>query len=141
MTYREKTTWLIVVSMAVAYTLYFGLIIGGHPAGREMFPMLWLFGGVAATQALVVIAGYAVLAMTTPKAERRRPDERDRAISRRGAAAAYYVLMAGTIATGVVMPFTDTGVTIANTALFAIVLAELVHATTMLVSYRRGWHG
>lgn len=141
MTYREKTTWLIVVSMAVAYTLYFGLIIGGHPAGREMFPMLWLFGGVAATQALVVIAGHAVLAMTTPKAERRRPDERDRAISRRGAAAAYYVLMAGTIATGVVMPFTDTGVTIANTALFAIVLAELVHATTMLVSYRRGWHG
>jgi hypothetical protein len=79
--------------------------------------------------------------MTTPKAERRRPDERDRAISRRGAAAAYYVLMAGTIMVGVVMPFTDTGVTIANAALFAIVLAELVHATTVLVSYRRGWHG
>jgi len=141
MTYREKTTWLIVVSMIAAYTLYFGLIIGGHPAGREMFAMLWLFGGIAATQALVVIAGYVVLAMTTPKAERRRPDERDRAISRRGAAAAYYVLMAGTIMVGVVMPFTDTGVTIANAALFAIVLAELVHATTVLVSYRRGWHG
>jgi uncharacterized membrane protein len=106
-----------------------------------MFPMLWLFGTIAGTQALVVIAGYIALTMTTPKAERKRPDERDRAISRRGTAAAYYVMMAGMLLVGVVMPFTDTGVTIANTALLAVVLAEAVNSAVVLISYRRGWHG
>lgn len=141
MTYREKTVWLTLIAMIIAYTLYFGLVLNGHPAGREMFPMLWLFGGIAATQAVVVIAGYAALAMTTPKAERQRPDERDRAIGRRGAAAAYYVMMTGMIIVGVVMPFTDSGTTIANAALFAIVIAEIVNDVTVLISYRRGWHG
>ncbi|HMQ19753.1 MAG TPA: hypothetical protein PKC77_11425 [Sphingopyxis sp.] len=141
MPYREKIAWLTLGSMIVAYSLYFGLILAGHPAGREMFPMLWLFGSIAATQALVVIAGHIVLATTTPRAERRRRDERDRAIGRRGAAAAYYVMMAGMILVGVVMPFTDTGVKIANAALFAIVLAETVSLTVVLLSYRRGWHG
>ena len=141
MTYREKATWLIFASMVIAYTLYFGLILAGHPAGRQMFPMLWLFGSIAATQALVVVLGYAILAMRTPRAERARPDERDRAIGRRGAAAAYYVMMAGMILVGVVMPFTDTGVRIANSALFAIVLAETVNCAVVLASYRRGWHG
>lgn len=141
MTYREKTVWLTFVAMLVAYSLYFGLLLAGHPAGREVFPMLWLFGGIAGTQALVVIVGYIVLTMTTPKAERPRADERDRAISRRGAAAAYYVMMTGMIIVGVGMPFTDTGVTIANAALFAIVLSEIVNNAIVLISYRRGWHG
>ena len=50
-------------------------------------------------------------------------------------------MMVGMILVGVVMPFTDTGVTIANTALFAIVIAEAVHSAVVLLSYRRGWHG
>ena len=141
MNFREKTAWLTLASMTIAYTIYFGLIIAGHPAGREMFPMLWLFGSIAAVQAVVVIAGHIALAMTTPKAERKRPDERDRAIHRRGAAAAYYVMMAGMMLVGVVMPFTDTGVKIANAGLFAIVLAEAVNGAVVLLSYRRGWHG
>jgi uncharacterized membrane protein len=141
MTYREKTVWLTLTAMIIAYTIYFGLILAGHPAGREMFPMLWLFGGIAAAQAIVVLAGYAALARTTPKAERLRPDERDRAISRRGAATAYYVMMTGMIIVGVIMPFTDSGTKIANTALFAIVVAEIINDVMVLISYRRGWHG
>lgn len=141
MAYREKVAWLIFVSMVAAYALYFGLIIAGHPAGQEMFAMLWLFGSIAATQALVVIAGYLYLMMKTPKAERQSADERDHAIRRRGAAAAYYIMMAGMILVGVIMPFTDTGVKVANTALFAIVLAETVNSIVVLISYRRGWHG
>lgn len=141
LTYREKTAWLNLGCMLVAYSLYFGLVIAGHPAGRETFPMLWLFGSIAATQAIVVIAGTVALTLATPRADRQRPDERDRAISRRGRAAAYYVMLVGMIVVGVVMPFTDSGVTIANAALFAIVLAETVHNAVVLLSYRRGWHG
>jgi uncharacterized membrane protein len=141
MTFREKAAWLNLACMLVAYSLYFGLVIAGHPAGREMFPMLWLFGSIAATQAVVVIAGTLGLLLATPQADRRPPDERDRAIGRRGRAAAYYVMLVGMILVGVVMPFTDSGVKIANAALFAIVLAETVHNAVVLISYRRGWHG
>ena len=141
MIFREKTAWLTLASMIVAYSLYFGFILAGHPAGREMFPMLWLFGSIAATQAVAVIAGTLALLLATPKADRKPADERDRAIGRRGRAAAYYVMLVGMILVGVVMPFTDSGVKIANAALFAIVLAETIHSIVVLASYRRGWHG
>lgn len=141
MTFREQTAWLTLASMIVAYSLYFGLILAGHPAGRELFPMLWLFGSIAATQAVVVIAGTVILALRSPKSERARGDERDRAIRRRGAAAAYYLLLAGMILVGVAMPFTSGGVELANTGLFAIVIAELLNSAVVLSSYRRGWHG
>ena len=34
MNFREKSAWLNVFAMLAAYSLYFGLIIAGHPAGR-----------------------------------------------------------------------------------------------------------
>lgn len=141
MAFREKTAWLTLISMLVAYTLYFGLIAGGHPAGYELFAMLWLFGAISLTQLVVVIAGSLYLTARTPKEERARPDERDRAIGRRGAAAGYYVLLIGTIVAAVVMPFLESGARLANIGLFALVTAEAVHHLVILTSYRRGWHG
>ena len=141
MTYREKTSWLMLVAMLVAYGLYFGLVIAGHPAGTSRFAMLWLFGPIAATQGLVVMAGYAWLAIEARKSPRPRIDERDRVIAARGARISYYVLLAGTILVGVVMPFTDPPMRIVNSALFAIVLAELAGLIVIVTSYRRGWHG
>ena len=141
MTYREKTSWLILIAMVLAYTLYFGLTIAGHPAGASLFAMLWLFGPIAATQAVIVIIGHIYLAIEARKSPRARIDERDRAIAARGARISYYVLMAGTILVGVVMPFSDPPIKIVNTALFAIVLAELAGLLVIVTSYRRGWHG
>ena len=110
MTYKEKASWLMLVAMVLAYSLYFGLIIAGHPAGTSLFAMLWLFGTIAATQAVVVIISY-------------------------------YVLLTAMIVVGVVMPFTEPAIKIVNTALFGIVLAELVGLIVVVTSYRRGWHG
>ncbi|WP_447750763.1 hypothetical protein [Sphingopyxis fribergensis] len=141
MTYKEKTSWLILVAMVLAYGLYFGLVIAGHPAGTSLFAMLWLFGPIAATQGVIVIIGSIYLAIEARKSPRARIDERDRAIAARGARASYYVLMAGTILVGVVMPFSEPAIEIVNTALFAIVLAELVGLLVVVTSYRRGWHG
>ena len=50
-------------------------------------------------------------------------------------------MMTGMIIVGVIMPFTDSGTKIANTALFAIVVAEIINDVMVLISYRRGWHG
>ena len=141
MNFREKTAWLNVIAMVAAYSLYFGLLLFGHPAGREVFPMLWLFGSIAVAHALTVIVGTVILSALAPKSERARADERDRAIRRRGATMAYYVLLVGMMVVGVYMPFVESGVPLANAGLFAIVAAELVNSAVVLVSYRRGWHG
>ena len=65
----------------------------------------------------------------------------DRAIERRGASLAYYVLICGMILVGIVMPFSEAPWKIINAALAAIVIAEAVHHGFVLLSYRRGWHG
>ena len=141
MTYKEKASWLMLAAMVLAYSLYFGLIIAGHPAGKSLFAMLWLFGTIAATQAVVVIIGCIWLAIEARKLPRARIDERDRAIAARGTAISYYVLLTAMIVVGVVMPFTEPAIKIVNTALFGIVLAELVGLIVVVTSYRRGWHG
>ena len=69
-------------------------------------------------------------------------DERDRLIDLRASAIAYYVLMAGMIVVGCVMPFQHTGWDIAHAALRAIAIAEIVHSGLVVMWYRRGgWHG
>lgn len=139
MAYREKTAWLTLLCMVVAYGIYFPMT-----ALRETPPtlldILWNFGIIAGTQAVAVIIGYVVLALLAGP-EGRRGDERDRAIARRGASAGYYTLMAGTILVGVAMPFTEPAPRIVNSALLAIVIAETVNQVLVLLSYRRGWHG
>jgi hypothetical protein len=139
MAYREKTSWLTLACMAVAYSIYFPLM-----ALREvpptLFDILWSFGTIAGIQAVAVILGSIFLA-TRAGAAGRRADERDKAIARRGASAGYYTLMAGTILVGVVMPFSEPAPKIVNTALLAIVIAEAVNHILVLLSYRRGWHG
>ena len=139
MAYREKTAWLTLLCMAVAYGIYFPMM-----AMREtpptLFDILWSFGVIAGAQAVAVILGHIVLAIQTPPAAR-RADERDKAIARRGASAGYYTLIAGTILVGVVMPFSEPAPDIVNAALLAIVIAETVNHALVLLSYRRGWHG
>ena len=141
MTYEEKASWLMLVTMLLAYCLYFGLVLAGHPAGYDKFAMLWLFGTIATTQAVVVIVGYIWLTAEARKRPHIRVDERDRAIAARGMRISYYVLLAGTILVGAIMPFTEPPMQIVNTALFAIVIAELTRSIVVVTSYRRGWHG
>jgi len=140
MAYREKTAWLTLVCMIVAYVIYFSLVLSGQ-VGPRLLDIVWTFGIVASIQAVVVIIGHVVLAARSDADERARPDERDRAIARRGGSAGYYVLLVGTIVVGVVMPFSDPAPKIVNTALLAIVLAETLRHVLIVTSYRRGWHG
>ncbi len=141
MTYKEKFSWLTLVAMVLAYALYFGLILAGHPAGTSLLAMLWLFGPIAATQGTIVLIGSIWLTVEARKLPRARVDERDRAIAARGATISYYVLLTAMIVVGVVMPFSEPPIKIVNTALFGIVLAELVGLIVVVTSYRRGWHG
>ncbi len=140
MAYREKIAWLSLVAIALVYLVYF-TAVAGRPPEHRLIDMLWPFGIAATVHAALVVSGAIVIRIQAGAEARLPADERDRAIARRGASVAYLVLLAGTILVGVVMPFSEPPAKIVNTALLAIVLAEIVHGGVMVLSYRRGWHG
>jgi cytochrome bd-type quinol oxidase subunit 2 len=138
MAWREKTAWITLVLMVIAYGTYFTLISG---ASLSTMSMLKLFGAVTVLQVIAAVIATAVLAALSSDEARAKADERDRAVARRGASIAYFVLIVGVITVGVIMPFRDSGQRLINAALFALVAAETVRYVTVVVSYRRGWHG
>ena len=142
MPFREKTAWLTLTTMIAAYALYFYLI--GDPAHHGRPPLLdiiLIFGAIAVGQALVVIVGSILLAVSSLGDARAPADERDRAIARRGASTGYYVLLIAVTLTGVVLPFSQAPWKVVNATLAAIVVAEVTRNAVVLLSYRRGWHG
>mgnify|MGYP003584163563 CR=1 FL=1 len=142
MAYREKLAWLTLGAMLVAYGIYFtwlGLALRqGEPS---LLGILLPFGIIAGTQGIVVLIASAILSARARREGQAPADERDRAIARRGASVAYYVLLVGMILVGVVMPFTEPAWKVVNAALLAIVTAEAVSLILIILSYRRGWHG
>ena len=138
MAWREKMAWLTLVLMVLTYGLYFYLVA---MTPRTSLQQLWLFGEVSLGQALIMAVASAVLAIRAGAEARRRPDERDLAISRRSTRLAYFVLMTGLIVVGVVLPLLDQGWHIVHAALLAFVLAEVLRHAVIIISYRQGWHG
>ena len=56
---------------------------------------------------------------------------------RRSISSAYYVLIAGMILVGGVMPFNSSGWSIVNAAILMVVMAEVVHYGVLVLCYRR----
>jgi hypothetical protein len=138
MSYREKIAWLSLSAMAVAYGPYFVLVARG-PFSWEPLPHLHplgLFALVSIVRMLILGAGYLYLRLGSSREERAPRDERDRAIEHRSLSAAYYVLIAGMILVGCIMPFSSSGWTIVNAAILWMVAAEVVHYSMVVASYR-----
>ncbi|MBA2078033.1 hypothetical protein [Rhodanobacter sp. PCA2] len=131
----EKRAWLSLWSQCPPYIVYF-LIQGLMPTVFTTFlERIACLAVVASVHAIAYLVGLALM----KRQERGEPlllDERDRAIDGRATRIAYFVLLTGMIVVGVVMPFTDTGWKITNTALFAIVLAETVRDVLIVTGYR-----
>lgn len=142
MAFREKISWLSLVAMIIAYSVYFALAAQLARQGVTSTPaFIAVLGAVLGAQALVVIVASIALAVHAGREANGPADERDRSIARRGASIGYYVLMVGMILVGCVMPFKDRGWAIINAALLALVVAEVVRYGVIVTSYRRGWHG
>jgi hypothetical protein len=103
---------------------------------KPRIAVVGLFALASIVRMLILGAGYLYLRLGSPREERPPLDERDRAIEHRSISAAYYVLIAGMILVGCFMPFSSTGWTIVNAAIFWIVAAEVVHYSVVVASYR-----
>jgi hypothetical protein len=137
--YREKTGWLSLIAMAVTFGPYFVIVATRTiPAsGLPNLRLLQVFAATAICQALILTAGHPYLGLRSPDEARTPPDERDRAIMRRSISSAYYVLIAGMILVGGVMPFNSSGWSIVNAAILMVVMAEVVHYGVLVLCYRR----
>jgi hypothetical protein len=139
MPYREKTAWLSLLAMAVTFGPYFTMT-ATRSLPVEPMPDLHQLGWFAITamvQMFILGAGHLFLRRGSMQEARMPLDERDQAIMRRSVSSAYYVLIAGMILVGCVMPFKSSGWNIINAALFMIVAAEVVHYGVVVFSYRR----
>ncbi len=138
MPYREKTAWLSLIAMAVTFGPYFTYVaMHSTPGTLPDLHLLELFAVAAIAQLLILGAGRLYLRQGSPGDARTPPDERDRTIMGRSISSAYYVLIAGMILVGCVMPFNSGGWSIINAALAMIVAAEVVHYGVVVFSYRR----
>ncbi|QDX25310.1 hypothetical protein FPZ54_04220 [Sphingomonas suaedae] len=143
MAYRERLAWLELIGMVIAYGGYFIAvsIVDPAPGRMETLTFVGLFAAATLARLLILGVGWLVLRARMGGEARAQPDERDRAVARRGAGIGYYVLLSLMLWVGVVLPLTDTGWAVANSALAAIVIAEIVRQAVAVLSYRRGWHG
>jgi hypothetical protein len=143
MPFREKSAWIALLAMAACYGAYFFAVARwpqgtGAPASVRF---LGFFAVATIAQAATMVVAHIAIAVTSLADAKAPPDERDRAIAGRSRGAAYYVLMTGMVLVGCVMPFSSGGWRIINAALLALVAAEMVRYGTIVLSYRRGWHG
>lgn len=141
MPYREKTAWLSLIAMALTFGPYFAYTMATAGSHRgEPLPNLRQLGLYAATtivQLIILGIGHLYLRLATPRGDRTPTDERDRAITSRSMSVGYFFLIAGMIQVGCFMPFYSGGWSIVNTAIFAIVVAEVIRYCIVVVSYRR----
>lgn len=139
MPHKEKSAWLSLLAMAVAFGPYFtyAALQGDAVNAAADVAQLWRFGLAVVAQVVILVIGHTVMAIRNPAEAQVPADERDRAIEQRAMTIAYYVLITGMILVGCVMPFTATGWHLVNAALVMIVLAETVHYGAVVVSYRR----
>jgi hypothetical protein len=136
--HRERIGWLSLVATAVTFGPYF-LLVATRAVPAVALPnvrQLILFGVAAFLQVLILAAGHLYFRWNSPDDARIPLDERDRTIKQRSINSAYYVLIAGMIIVGVIMPFNSSGWKIVNAALFMIIAAEVVHYGVVVASYR-----
>jgi len=137
MPYREKTAWLSLFAMLAAFVPYFALAASrSHWEQMPDLPQLGRFAAATILQVIILVVGNIYLRLASREDAVVPPDERDREIERRAVTWAYYVLMAGMILVGFIMPFTTHGWGVVNSAILVVVAAEAVHYGGIAFSYR-----
>ena len=135
MSFREKTAWISMLSMAGIYFFYFWSVIRHHEHGAVHV------GGLLETViALVVVQTVLTIAVAifSPKEANAPMDEREKLIELRATRFAY----AG-LATGIAMAcffgaFHPPIIFNTNSLLFILVTAEIMRSACQIIQYRRG---
>ena len=150
MPFKEKMTWVSVVSTILAAVVYFVIVLG-RLQDTSVADVAYQWPMIIAFVASVVlnIAGAIIMAIGTGiSAELRgrraaddidRSDERDKTISRRGDLTGYYVASAGMVGVLALTMLRYEYFWIATTLYLSFVAATLVSSGVKLAAYHRGF--
>jgi uncharacterized membrane protein len=131
----EKRAWLMLWTMSPIYLVYFAVQIAAPAWLTGILPRIACLAAASGGHGVVYVIGLLVL-MARERGQGLMADERDHAIEASATRIAYYVLMAGAVLVGMVMPFTKTGWSLVNAALLSIVLAEGLRNLLIVRGYR-----
>ena len=141
MSFKEKSTWIMAVITAGAYSAYAALIL--VRAGTTNTPLddvpyiatlLWTIGAVIVAS----IVAHIVVATASPK-DADKEDQRDREIERHGEYTGHWFVVFGAVAALAMSMFEMSHFWIANVIYLAFVLSTLLASASKIVAYRRGF--
>ena len=131
----ETRAWFALWGMCPTYAIYFALQVADPPWLDTLLERIACLAATSLAYAAVAITG-ALVTAGRARDQGLMADERDRAIDAYATRIAYFVLMAGAVLSGMVMPFNNGGWKIVNAALLAIVLAEVLKNLLIIRGYR-----
>jgi type IV secretory pathway VirB2 component (pilin) len=139
MPFREKSAWISLATLLIAYSAYLAVVIGDLTRGRAPGP--WYLGVfslyILALTVLQVVLHIAVAARA-PQDAKASADERDRLIELRATQPAFYVLVVGVVATAASVHFGLDSFYLVNGMIAALTLAQAVKYARQAALYRRG---
>ena len=139
MSFPEKSTWVMLVVVALVYGTYFLVVLGDVAAVPGVRDIAYRGMMLATVLVLTLLAAgtHIVMAIASPL-EADMTDERDREINRFGEYIGGFVLVVAVLMGLGLTMFEVDHFWIANALLAGLVLSELVAGATKLVLYRRG---
>ncbi len=134
MSFREKSAWISLVSMAGIYGAYFWSLIRSGPGDRQRTTgLLGTIIALVIVQTVLTI----VVAIFDPKNAQAPRDEREKLIELRASRFAYSGL-ATAVAFAVFFAALPTPIIFgANSLLFILVVTEIMRSSCQIVQYRR----
>ena len=143
MSFREKSTWITFVLLAVVFGFYFASLAAHliQPAYRLPNFLILLFVFLLAIFVMELVL-HVIAALRSPADAKAPLDEREQLIALKAKRPAFFVLMASAfLSIGVLHLSTHFGLgmwLMANAILFSIWLGELTNYGAQLYYYRRG---
>jgi hypothetical protein len=136
MSFREKSAWISLLSMAGIYGAYFWSVVHTRPQTGG-FHFAKLMGTIIALVVVQVVLTIAV-AIFAPNEAKAPRDERDKLIELRAMRFAYAGLATGIAFACFFGAFNPPIVFDTNALLFILVTAEIMRSACQIVQYRRG---
>lgn len=135
MSFREKTSWIAMVSILGIYGLFFSWAIRSGPHFGRVD--LGLLAATVVALAIVQVALTAAAAMFAPRDAQAPRDERDRLIAVRATRVAYAGLLTSVLVVCFFEAVQPPIVFNANALLFLVVAVEVLRYACQIVQYRR----
>jgi uncharacterized membrane protein len=135
MSFREKSAWISMLSMAAIYGFYFWSVIHAGPHGGSLrFGLLETIVALVVLQVVLMIAAAAF----SPKDAKTPRDERDKLIELRSMRVAYSALATAVALACFFATFDPPILFNTNALLFILVTTEILRSACRFIQYRRG---